>query len=94
MNEELLWQFDLTWALADLHLAAVVEDDFLWEPAPLCWTVRPDAAGVWRPDWAESEPAGPDDSVAHLAHQLVVVAGHRQCDGPEPAWSGGRDVAG
>jgi hypothetical protein len=35
MNTELLWQFDLTWALADLHLAALVEDDFLWEPAPL-----------------------------------------------------------
>ncbi len=27
MNAELLWQFDLTWALADLHLSAVVEDD-------------------------------------------------------------------
>jgi hypothetical protein len=56
MNAELLWQFDLTWALADLHLSAVVEDDFLWEPAPLCWTVRPDTAGIWRPDWAEFEP--------------------------------------
>jgi hypothetical protein len=56
MNVELLWQFDLTWALADLHLSALGEDDFLWEPAPLCWTVRPDAAGVWRPDWSDTEP--------------------------------------
>jgi hypothetical protein len=51
-----LWQFDLAWALADLHLSALVEEDFLWEPAPLCWTVRPDAAGLWRPDWADIEP--------------------------------------
>ena len=56
MSDEILFQFDLAWALADLHLAALVDDDFLWEPAPLCWTVRPDAAGVWRPDFAEVEP--------------------------------------
>jgi hypothetical protein len=64
MNAELLWQFDLTWALSDLHLPALVEDDFSpasgrcphWEPASLCWTVRPDAAGVWRPDWSDTEP--------------------------------------
>ena len=56
MNTELLWQFDLTWALADLHLSALAEDDFLWHPAALHWTVRPDATGVWRPDWADAEP--------------------------------------
>lgn len=56
MIDEIRSQFDLAWALADLHLAALVEDDFLWEPAPLCWTVRPDASRVWRPDWADVEP--------------------------------------
>jgi hypothetical protein len=58
------WQFDLAWALADLHLSALVDDDFSpasgrcpqWEPAPLCSTVRPDSTGVWRPDWADTEP--------------------------------------
>jgi DinB superfamily len=53
---DVLFQFDLAWALADLHLSALVEGDFLWEPATLCWTVRPDGAGVWRPDWADAEP--------------------------------------
>jgi hypothetical protein len=56
MTDDLLWQFDLAWALADLHLSALVDDDVLWEPALLCWTVRPDADGVWRPDWADYEP--------------------------------------
>jgi hypothetical protein len=56
VTEDLLWQFDLAWALADLHLSALVEVDFLWAPAPLCWTVRPDASGMWRPDWADVEP--------------------------------------
>jgi hypothetical protein len=56
MTDELLWQFDLAWALADLHVSALVEDDFLWQPSRLHWTVRPDASGVWRPDWADVEP--------------------------------------
>lgn len=49
-------QFELVWSLAELHLSALVEDDFLWEPADLCWSVHRDDAGVWRPDFAEVEP--------------------------------------
>ncbi|MBH5337649.1 DinB family protein [Streptomyces pactum] len=49
-------QFDLTWALLDHHLERLEPEDFLWEPAPLCWTVRPDAGGRWVPDFAETEP--------------------------------------
>jgi hypothetical protein len=64
MSGDSLWQFDLAWALADLHLSALVDDDFSpasgryphCQPAPLCWTVQPNAAGVWRPDWADAEP--------------------------------------
>lgn len=53
---DILWQFDLAWALADLHLSALGDDDFLWEPAELVWTVRQDASGRWWPDWADTEP--------------------------------------
>ncbi|WP_309139132.1 DinB family protein [Nocardia cyriacigeorgica] len=52
----LSWQFELTWALADYHLDALTEDDFLTEPGPLCWTVRQGTDGIWRPDWADTEP--------------------------------------
>ncbi|CAN5411581.1 DinB family protein [soil metagenome] len=51
----LVEQFDLVWALASLHLDALTEDDFLWEPADVVWTVRRDEQGVWRPDWSEDE---------------------------------------
>ncbi len=50
------WQFDLTWSLFEFHLERLSEADFLWEPAALCWTLRPDGAGGWVPDWAETEP--------------------------------------
>ncbi|MFC8045899.1 DinB family protein [Nocardia sp. NPDC057353] len=56
MTDLLRWQFDLTWSLARIHLDDLTADDALWEPGPLIWTVRQDAAGVWRPDWAETEP--------------------------------------
>lgn len=49
-------QFDLTWSLFEYHLERLAPDDFLWEPAPLCWTVRRSPDGTWRPDWADSEP--------------------------------------
>ncbi|MFI6574591.1 DinB family protein [Nocardiopsis sp. NPDC050513] len=48
-------QFDLTWALFEYHLDRLVPEDFLWEPAALCWTMR-DAEGGWVPDWADTEP--------------------------------------
>jgi DinB superfamily len=52
----LRWQFDLTWSLAELHLDLLATEDFLWEPAPHCWTVRRGADGSWVPDWADTEP--------------------------------------
>ncbi|MFI6513766.1 DinB family protein [Streptosporangium sp. NPDC050855] len=55
-RDVLRWQFDLTWSLFEFHLDRLTEEDVLWEPASLCWTVRPGADGVWRPDWEESEP--------------------------------------
>ncbi|MFJ2111599.1 DinB family protein [Streptomyces sp. NPDC087850] len=49
-------QFDLTWSLFTYHLDRLVPEDFLWEPAPLCWTVRQADDGSWVPDWDEAEP--------------------------------------
>jgi hypothetical protein len=55
----LRWQFDLTWSLWELHLEQLQPEDFLWEPATRCWTVRPGDEGVWVPDWQEPEPELP-----------------------------------
>lgn len=49
-------QFDLTWSLFEYHMARLEPEDFLWEPAPLCWTVRADADGTWVADRADTEP--------------------------------------
>lgn len=52
----LRWQFDLTWSLFEYHLERIEPDDFLWEPAANCWTVRRSPDGTWTPDWADTEP--------------------------------------
>ncbi|ROO52326.1 DinB family protein [Micromonospora sp. Llam0] len=54
--ELLRWQFDLTWSLFEYHLERLQPDDFLAEPAPACWTLRPSDDGGWVPDWADTEP--------------------------------------
>jgi hypothetical protein len=76
MTQELLLdQFDLVWALADLHLGALTEDDFLWAATSLSWTVRPDTAGDWRPDWADTEPdPAPVPTIAWLTWLLAPAA--------------------
>ncbi|MEG8276199.1 DinB family protein [Streptomyces sp. AHA2] len=49
-------QFEVTWSLFEYHLERLEPQDFLWEPAAHCWTVRRSADGTWTPDWADTEP--------------------------------------
>jgi DinB superfamily len=59
------WQFDLTWSLLDGHLAALSDDECLWEPSDGCWTVRETAPGHWLADWEEPEPTpAPPSTIA------------------------------
>ncbi|MBO0676314.1 DinB family protein [Mycolicibacterium sp. S2-37] len=94
-------QFELAWALADLHLSALVAEDFLWEPGPLVWTVRPDAAGVWRVDWADTEPDPiPVPTIGWLSWHLTwwwsVASAHLAGDTPpdrtEVTWPGSAEA--
>ncbi|MDL4775101.1 MULTISPECIES: DinB family protein [Thermomonosporaceae] len=99
----LRWQFDLTWSLFEYHLERLEPDDLLWEPAPLCWTMRPDAAGTWTPDWAETEPDPvPVPTIAwvswHIGWWWSVTIDHAlgrpPRDRAEIAWPGERETAG
>ncbi|WP_040768088.1 DinB family protein [Tsukamurella sp. 1534] len=74
------WQFEFTWSLAEVHLAALQPEDFLWQPAPLCWTLHRTAGG-WEPDFAETEPDPiPVPTIAwvswHLGWWWGVTADH------------------
>ena len=54
--ELLLRQLDITWSLFEHHLQDLDDSVCLWEPAPVCWTVRPDSQGRWVADWEVPEP--------------------------------------
>ncbi|MGW1778067.1 DinB family protein [Streptomyces sp. NPDC002143] len=80
-RELLSWQFDLTWSLFEYHLDRLEPEDFLWEPTAHTWTLHPDGAGGWTPDWADTEPAPvPVPTVGwvswHLAWWLGTATDH------------------
>ncbi|GAA1914022.1 DinB family protein [Streptomyces sodiiphilus] len=96
-SELLRWQFDLTWSLFEYHLERLEPHDFLWEPVPHCWTVRPDAEGRWLPDWADTEPEPvPVPTIGwiswHLGWWWSVATDHAQRRTPrertDVAWPG------
>lgn len=99
----LRWQFDLTWSLAELHLAELKSEDFLWEPAAVCWTVRQDESGRWIPDWEEYEPDPiPVPTIAwltwHIGWWWSVTLDHAQGRTPrervEVTWPGDGQATG
>lgn len=51
----LLWQFDIAWRLALLHLNRLTTAECLWRPASKGPHVRQDAEGHWRADWPEEQ---------------------------------------
>ncbi|WP_037674752.1 DinB family protein [Streptomyces griseus] len=94
-------QFDLTWALFEYHLDRLTPEDFLWEPAPHCWTMHRSAEGegegAWVPDWADTEPEPvPVPTIGwlswHIGWWWGVTLDHLRGDPPrertEVAWPG------
>ncbi|MFE7560137.1 DinB family protein [Kitasatospora sp. NPDC057500] len=59
------------------RLEGLTDDEYLWEPVPDCWSVRPRGTGDFTIDWAFPEPVpAPVTTVARrLGHVLVGVLG-------------------
>ncbi len=95
-------QFELAWALTDLHLDGLREEDVFWEPAALCWTVRRDDAGQWHADFADVEPDPvPVPTVAWLTWHIDfwwsaaidAVAGRIPRGAADVTWAGSGSAA-
>lgn len=77
----LLRQLDIAWALLEYHLDGLDDEVCLWQPAPHCWTVRPDGRGRWTADW---QVPGPDPVPAvtigwltwHIGFWWTATLGH------------------
>ena len=102
MIDEIRRQFDIAWALAELHLDALCEPDFLWEPTVLCWTVRRDDAGTWHADFADVEPdPAPVPTIAWLTWHIdfwwsaaIAAVNGQELPSPEAVtWPGSGEAA-
>jgi hypothetical protein len=80
-THELFNQFDLQWNLAHgPSLETLTDEEYLWEPVPGCWSIRPTGPGGRgqfedaRPD---PEPAPATTIAWRLSHLAVGVFGLR-----------------
>jgi len=55
------------------RLEGLNDEEFFWEPAPGCWTVRPLPDGRWTADYEQPDPVPPPFTT--IGWRLVHVAG-------------------
>jgi hypothetical protein len=47
---------DQVWERLRARLDGLTDEEYLWEPAPGCWTIRPRPDGSWASDWPLPRP--------------------------------------
>ena len=80
-TQVLLEQFDLEWNLAHgPSLETLTDEEYLWEPVPGCWSIRPTGPGgrgEFEQAWPDPEPAPVTTIAWRLSHLAVGVFGLR-----------------
>lgn len=98
----LVHQLDLARALLEHHLQGLGDEECLWEPSPVAWSVRPDGLGGWTVDFADTEPDPvPTPTIAwlmwHIGFWWTTTAEHcfgTRAPAPEEVvWPGGAQEA-
>lgn len=56
----LIETFDHVWGRTRARLEGLTDDEYLWQPDPDGWTLRPDAGGRWRIDGEGGGGPAPD----------------------------------
>jgi hypothetical protein len=77
---ELFNQFDLEWNLAHgPSLETLTDEEYLWEPVPGCWSIRPTGPGGRGEfeEWPDPEPVPVTTIAWRLSHLAVGVFGLR-----------------
>ena len=73
-NHELSRQFDLQWNLAHgPSLETLTDEEYLWEPLPGCWSIRPTGPGG-RGEFEQTSPDPEPSPVTTIAWRLSHLA--------------------
>jgi hypothetical protein len=73
-HAEIVEQLDWHWrTLLRPRLDGLTDDEYFWEPAPGCWSIRPAGGGTFMADWAWPAPDPPP--VTTIAWRLAHIAG-------------------
>jgi len=71
---ELIGQMEFYWDTSlRPRLEGLTDTEYLWEPAPECWSVRPQPDGTATIDWAYPEPGPPP--LTTIAWRICHLAG-------------------
>jgi hypothetical protein len=73
LRDELVGFSDYAWQRLIDRLEGLTDDEYLWEPIPGSWSVRPGPEGAWTWDFAWPEPQPPPITTIawRLAHMTV-----------------------
>ncbi|WP_064744162.1 DinB family protein [Actinomadura oligospora] len=71
--ESLIGLFDRAWTRTAARLAGLTDAEYLWEPVPDGWTIRPDESGRWRIDADGGGPAPDPVPVPTIAWRMGHV---------------------
>ena len=73
LRDELVGLADYAWQRLAERLEGMTDEEYLWEPIPASWTIRPGADGRWMSDFAWPEPNPPPVTTIgwRLAHITV-----------------------
>lgn len=85
VQRELVVLSDEVWQRIRARLEGLSDDEYFWEPAEGCWTVRPRADGTWTADWPLPRPEPePFTTIAWRLWHLLDMYGENRA----PEWLG------
>jgi hypothetical protein len=82
-KRELVTVSDEVWQRTRARLDGLTDEEYFWEPAPGCWTVRQRADGSWMADWPLPRPdPEPFTTIAWRLWHLIDMYGENRA----PNW--------
>jgi hypothetical protein len=83
VKRELIDMSDDVWQRTRARIEGLTDDEYLWEPAPGCWTIRRRADGTWMADWPLPRPEPePFTTIAWRLWHLIDMYGENRA----PTW--------